>query len=145
MTSMVEISCSIDTTDPSAPLGLEIWLDQQKLLDQPCVSETMCWSGQIPDDDGEHELRWILKNKTSEHTAVDEQGNILRDACVTIRDLKFDGIELGHIFVTQSTYSHDFNGTGQPTQEKFYGTMGCNGTVSLKFTTPMYLWLLENL
>jgi hypothetical protein len=23
--------------------------------------------------------------------------------------------------------------------------MGCNGTVSLKFTAPAYLWLLENM
>jgi hypothetical protein len=23
--------------------------------------------------------------------------------------------------------------------------MGCNGTVSLKFTTPIYMWLLETM
>jgi len=47
--------------------------------------------------------------------------------------------------VKLAQYQHDFNGTGNPTIDKFYGEMGCNGTVSLKFTTPIYLWLLENM
>ena len=42
-------------------------------------------------------------------------------------------------------YRHDYNGTTDPFDDEFYGEMGCNGTVSLKFTTPIYLWLLENL
>jgi hypothetical protein len=42
-------------------------------------------------------------------------------------------------------YEHDYNGTGTLTQEKFYGQMGCNGTVSLAFCTPIYMWLLEHM
>ena len=145
MSSTVEITCNIDITDPAQPLGLEIWLDQQLIFDQPCVSGPMAWRHEISDDDAEHDLRWVLKNKTAEHTQIDLDGNIVGDVCLTVRDLQFDGIELGHIFVTQSTYSHDFNGTAEPTQETFYGNMGCNGIVSLKFTSPIYLWLLENL
>jgi hypothetical protein len=38
-----------------------------------------------------------------------------------------------------------FNGTSEVTEDKFYSELGCNGTVSLKFTTPMYLWLLEHM
>jgi len=49
------------------------------------------------------------------------------------------------MFTELATYTHDFNGTKELTQEKFYGVMGCNGTVSLKFATPIYLWLLENM
>jgi hypothetical protein len=61
-----------------------------------------------------------------------------------ITDLSFDEILLAQIFVDKATYTHNFNGTGEETQEKFYGELGCNGTISLKFTTPIYLWILEN-
>mgnify|MGYP003352455181 CR=1 FL=1 len=42
-------------------------------------------------------------------------------------------------------YRHDYNGTGQPTEDNFFGVLGCNGTVELRFTTPIYLWLLEHM
>ena len=50
-----------------------------------------------------------------------------------------------NMFVEQAVYTHDFNGTSKATENKFYGELGCNGTVSLKFSTPMYLWLLEHM
>ena len=59
--------------------------------------------------------------------------------------LAFDEIELKQIFIDHAVYTHNFNGTQTEIQDKFYGEMGCNGTVSFKFTTPVYLWLLENL
>ena len=95
--------------------------------------------------DGEHTLKLILKNKTAAHTKIDEQGNILSDATLAISNLAFDEIKLGHMVTKLATYDHDFNGTKAPVQDQFYGEMGCNGTVSLGFTTPIYLWLLENM
>ena len=86
-----------------------------------------------------------MKGKTAEHTKLDETGNIAQDANITIKDIAFDEIELKQVFVDHAEYTHDFNGTQTATTEKFYGTMGCNGTVSLKLTTPIYLWLLESM
>jgi hypothetical protein len=86
-----------------------------------------------------------MKNKTIDLTKIDEEGKILKDACLTISDVAFEDIELGHMFTEQTSYTHDFNGTQAEISDKFYGSMGCNGTVSLKFTTPIYLWLLENM
>jgi hypothetical protein len=62
-----------------------------------------------------------------------------------VSNIQFDGIDCQYLTTTLAQYQHDFNGTGNPTIDKFYGEMGCNGTVSLKFTTPIYLWLLENM
>ena len=146
MTSTVSITFNLATTDAMAELGFEAWIDQRKFLDLDHVKETQPVAVELDDqDDAEHELRLVLKNKTTEHTQVDEQGNIITDARLVITDMAFDEIRLGHMFFEQAVYTHDFNGTGKTTEDKFYGEMGCNGTVSLKFATPMYLWLLEHM
>ena len=144
MNNTVKISCTIGTNDSTAELGLEIWLDDQQLFNTNNVTDqTSEW--QIIEDEADHELRFILKNKTTDHTQIDEHGKIIQDAQITIQNLCFDEIALGQVFVDHAEYTHDFNGTKDSVTEKFYGEMGCNGTVSLKFTTPMYIWLLENM
>jgi hypothetical protein len=145
MSDTVTISCSLDTTDPVVKLGFEAWIDNKKFHDTDHVAGRQQIFIEIPDDDAEHELRLIMKNKTTEHTRIDEDGNITADARLTITDMAFDEIQLGYVFTQQSMYEHDFNGTHALAQQKFYGEMGCNGTVSLKFSTPIYLWLLEHM
>ena len=146
MTPTVTITFNLATTDAMAELGFEAWIDQHKFLDVDHVKETQPVTVELDDqDDAEHELRLVLKNKTAEHTQVDEQGNIITDARLLITDVAFDEIRLGHMFFEQAVYTHDFNGTGKAIVDKFYGELGCNGTVSLKFATPMYLWLLEHM
>jgi hypothetical protein len=144
--STTQLSCTISASNPTVALGVEVWLDNQQLYNADHFShETLPLSWDITDSDGEHELRFILKNKTTEHTKIDDAGNIVTDATISIDNLAFDEIELNQIFYNHAVYAHDFNGTGDDTTAKFYGTMGCNGTVSLKFTTPIYLWLLESM
>ena len=143
---MVTITFNLATTDATAELGFEAWIDERKCLDVDHVKEDQKITVELEDQDGaEHELRLVLKNKTSAHTQVDEHGNIVADARLLITDIAFDEIRLGHMFVEQAVYTHDFNGTGKATVDTFYGELGCNGTVSLKFSTPMYLWLLEHM
>jgi hypothetical protein len=144
MSNTVAITCTVDTTDPDTALGFEAWFDDQKFFDIDHVQAQQKIIVEI-DDEGEHELRFVLKNKTSDHTQVDVAGNIVSDARLIIANLAFDEIKLGHIITEQAIYTHDFNGTQTTTQAKFYGEMGCNGTVSLKFTTPIYVWLLEHM
>ena len=141
----ITISCTIDTTNSEARLGFEAWVDNQKFFDTDHVQVQQQIVTEIDDDDAEHELRLVLKNKTTDHTQVDDAGTIVADATLTITDLAFDEINLGQMFVDHATYTHDFNGTQKEIQDTFYGEIGCNGTVSLKFTTPIYLWLLEHM
>ena len=146
MTPKITITFNLATTDACAELGFEAWIDERKFLDVDHVKETQSVTVELDDQDNtEHELRLMLKNKTTAHTQVDEHGNIVSDARLVITDVAFDEIRLGHLFFEQAVYTHDFNGTGKETEEKFYGELGCNGTVSLKFSTPMYLWLLEHM
>ena len=145
MENTATLSCKIGTTDASIPLGLEIWLDDTVIYNNDHVVDSQQLNYEFEDDGNEHELQFVMKNKTIDHTQVDENGNIIKDACLTVQDVAFEGIELGHMFVEQSVYTHDFNGTQDKVDNKFFGSMGCNGTVRLKFTTPIYLWLLENM
>ena len=144
--STYQISCTIGTTDPTAELGLEVWLDDTRLFDtNHVVYESLPLTFGIDEDEAEHELYFVMIGKTAKHTQLDEAGNIIKDASLIIKDIAFDEIELKQVFVDHAVYTHDFNGTRPETKDKFYGEMGCNGTVSLKFTNPIYLWLLENM
>jgi len=141
----IKFDCVVGSTNYSVPLGLEIWLDQHKLFDQDHVDQVCRVEHEISDDDGDHELRFVLKHKQPDHTQVDADGNILSDATITVSDIQFDGIDCQYLTTNLARYQHDFNGTGDLTTESFYGELGCNGTVSLKFSTPIYIWLLENM
>ena len=143
--SIINFGCSIAPTNAVSAIGLEIWIDDQKLFDQAHVQEHHRISTDLSDDDGEHELRFVLKNKLSEHTQVDADNTIVSDARISVSDIEFDGIALNQLVPALAKYQHNFNGTGELIIDKFYGELGCNGTVSLKFTTPIYLWLLENM
>jgi hypothetical protein len=99
----------------------------------------------INDSEGNHCLAIELLNKTTDHTKIDAQGNILKDEIVKCSNFTVDGVNIDHTVYSLATYTHNFNGTGDQIVEKFYGTLGCNGTVRLEFTTPIYVWLLEHI
>lgn len=137
-----KITCRVTATGPGLLLSAKID-DREFWRGDPCGSHDLAID--LSDDDGEHVIVFELSGKTAAHTIIDSAGEIIQDLTVSIVDLAFDGISQGHAASEQMTYEHDFNGTGDRIKEKFYGTMGCNGTVSLQFTTPIYLWLLENM
>jgi hypothetical protein len=146
VSSTVTISFVLNTTDTTVPLGFEAWVNNQKFFDTDHVQSSQPILIEIADDDAEHELRLVMKNKILDHTKVDLAGNIISDARLVITDLAFENIDLGHLFTEHAVYAHDQNAQlPTPVQDKFYSEMGCNGTVSLKFTTPLYLWLLEHI
>jgi hypothetical protein len=139
------IAFDLTSSDYTAALGFEILLDDKVLLSIEHVKEPTPVSVEINDDEAEHEFKFVMKNKTPEHTVIDDDGNIITDAMLSIGNVAFDGIKLGYLLTEHSVYHHSFNGSQDPIKDKFYGNMGCNGHVSLRFTTPMYLWLLENM
>jgi hypothetical protein len=139
------VTFDLTSSDYTAALGFEVLLDDVSLLSIDHVNKPMPVSLEIPDDESEHEFKFVIKHKTPEHTVVDADGNITADAMLSIANIAFDGVDPGYFFIDQSVYHHDFNGSQAPAEHKFYGAMGCNGYVSLGFTTPIYLWLLENI
>ena len=141
----LQLSCNIENTDPLLALGLLIRLNNIIVFDSDHVQETVTFTYDTEDEEGEHVLEFVMKNKTADHTKIDTDGNIVKDARIIISNLEFDAIDLTQVFISHAVYTHDFNGTKNKTQEKFYGEMGCNGIVSFKFNSPVYLWLLEHM
>ena len=143
--STIKFNCVVSSKDFSVPLGIEIWIDEHKFFDQDHIDRSYPVEHEISDDDGDHKLRFVLKNKQSDHTQVDAAGTIITDTTVTVNGIEFDGIDCQYLTTVLAQYQHDFNGTGEPTTQRFYGELGCNGTVSMRFSTPIYIWLLENM
>ena len=141
----VKISFDIETSDAECPLGMEIRLDNTVLMKNHHVQEKIAFEYDINDDDGEHKLQIVLTGKTTDHTRVDADGNIIKDATLTISNIVIDDININQLFLDKCVYTHDFNGTQPEIQYSFHGVVGCNGTISFEFSTPIYLWLLENM
>lgn len=122
-----------------------------------CLDHDVIYSGipsvgtqeiRYPFDDSkesEHVLTFEMSGKLPGHTILDAAGNIIDDAVLTISSIAFDDIALGHMFTEVTKYHHDHNGTTESVTEPFYGVMGCNGRAEMRFRTPIYLWLLENM
>jgi hypothetical protein len=141
----VKIAFDIASTSLVYPFNVEVWIDQSKLLALDNVGDCVHFEHELSDDDGEHELRIVLQGKLPEHTKIDEAGNIVKDATLQISNVVIDDIDVNQLFLEKCVYTHNFNGTQSEIKDTFHGIAGCNGTLSLKFNTPVYLWLLENM
>ena len=140
------IEFDISTTDAAAKLGVQIWVNDFCVYQHKHVTETYHFCHNVNDEEEiTHRLHIVMTGKTSEHTQLDQSGNIVKDAMLGINNITMDENDIDNIFYKIATYQHNLNGTGPECTEKFFGHMGCNGTVAFEFTTPGYQWLLENM
>ena len=141
----IDISFNLSSSDYDCGLGFEVFYNNKQISNvDHCRSNTML-AFTLDAQEGDQELKFIMKNKTMDHTTVDENNKIVNDACLNISNFTIDNAELGHTFLEQCKYHHDFNGTQDPVVDKFYGNMGCNGTLIFSFQSPIYLWLVMNM
>ena len=89
MNNNLIIACSIGTTDKTVPLGIEVWLDNQLIFNMDHVTNVNNCAWEISDTDADHELKFVMKNKSPEHTKINAQGQITQDATLTISNLTF--------------------------------------------------------
>jgi hypothetical protein len=145
MTDKFKISAEILSSDNSVPLGMTISIDGKTVWHSGHITDVATWQHEVDDAPGSHQMTFEMFGKLPDHTDVDEQGNIVRDAMLTVRNIKLDDIDISQIMTDKAKYHHDFNGSQALLEDKFFGDLGCNGQVVLEFTTPLYLWLLENM
>ena len=141
----IKISFDVVNRSQHHNLGIELWIDKQKFFDNSISPGKHHIVHDFQAADGEHVLRAVLKNKTTEHTRVDQSGNIIEDALIHLGNIMLDEIDVTQLVYQLSQYVHDGNGHETIAVHPFYGDMGCNGRVQLSFQSPVYLWLLENM
>jgi len=121
---------------------MAVTLDNKVLLDDEFTeSRDIELELDVPEEKG-YKLGFNLHGKFEEDTVIDEDGNIVKDQLIKISEIRFDDIDFSSMLSLNTDsfyYSHD------GIREPFYDTMGRNGTSIIKFTTPIYVWLLENL
>lgn len=148
MSTPVKLTFDLSASQDNS--GIEIFVQLDQAPPQCIKVGTMAQQVSLVIDDDqetEHELRIVMAGKTAQHTKLDSNGNIIEDVMVFVNSetCMLDDINIATLFWDLSTYHHNHNGTTDYANHKFYGAMGCNGTVTLKFSTPVYLWLLEHL
>ena len=123
---------------------LTIDLDQQVIWTGDPGAQPMEISHDVNDAEGEHVLTITLSGKNEQHTIVDDQGKIIQDLLVSVKEFFLDGIDISQLVWEKAQYFHDFNGSQEEIVDQFFGDMGCNGRIEFRFTSPAYIWLLEN-
>jgi hypothetical protein len=124
--------------DPSGTKLIQI--DEKKLIENLSKELATC---EILLKDGKYnEMQRLLKNEIASRMYDLTQ---MSDKSITIENISFDEIALGQLVTELATYTHNFNGSQDTIEDQFYGSMGCNGIVRIEFTSPVYLWMLENM
>ena len=125
-------------------LHLQVRLDNSVIYDRDVDSFekiNYCFQDEKIDP---HVLEFELTGKLPDHTVIVDN-IIISDRLLDIKNIVFDNVVVDHLVYEQAIYTHDFNGSAEPAEHKFYGQLGCNGNVRFRFTSPTYIWLLENM
>ena len=100
------------------------------------------FTADVPEDT-EHQLIVKLCNKTPQDTIQsDDKTEILKDMLLNINSVEIDGINLDTLIWTASKFVPD---DSQFPEMKNCVNLGWNGTYQFKFTSPFFVWLLENM
>lgn len=150
MSDNLRFICCVDTVIGNAsenPLTVSFLLNECEVVPPtPIASETKIEFDVPDEDDKEWSLKIVIDGKTREHTILDEEFNVISDTMLVFKKFEFDGIDFtSFLYDNPWPYSHNFNGYGEDVVEPFVNTAGCNGVIEFKFTTPLYLWMLENI
>jgi predicted RecA/RadA family phage recombinase len=95
---------------------------------------------------GKHVLAVEMLGKKIEDTKTDNDGNILNDMLLHIKEIEFDEIDLALIPWNFGVFAADTANIYAPREPvEQIVDIGWNGTWRLEFESPIYLWLLENI
>lgn len=95
------------------------------------------------EEDKEHLLEITLENKLLTDTVENaDKTAIVKDMLLNVESIEIDEIDLGTLKWTASEFVAE--NPDKPTLPKCIN-LGWNGSYQLRFTSPFYLWLLENM
>lgn len=92
---------------------------------------------------GAAKLQIRLENKADTDTVQsDDKSTIVKDMLLNIQSIEIDEIDLGPLLWTVSNFIGDDQ--NRPVLQNCVN-LGWNGTWTLPFESPFYIWLLENI
>ena len=101
-----------------------------------------------------YELAIKRSGKTRTQTVINDKGDILKDQLLNIKRIEIDEIDIGALVydgeytpIYPEPWATQQRESGQDLKDSFKNVtkMGFNGTWRFTFTSPFYMWLLENL
>lgn len=94
-------------------------------------------------EDCDHVLEIRLINKTDQDVVeTEDKTAIVKDLLLNIESIEIDDINIGSLKWSLSEFVAD--DPARPTLKNCVN-LGWNGSYKLKFSSPFYLWLLENM
>lgn len=113
-----------------------------------CEKDTVVEIDVEIEDDTENFLTIEYNNKNAKRDVVlGEDGIPVADKRIEINSISFDDIELDFFQLTDpDTFKYEpIDSEGYETTGFDASKLSWNGKTTLRFTTPVYIWLLENL
>jgi hypothetical protein len=108
------------------------------------------------DLEGEQEYSLVINRsgKDKNQTVVNEKGDLIKDQLLHIKSIQIDEIDIGAL-IYEGLYTPEYPepwatqqheaGNQLPKSFKNVTQMGHNGKWKFTFSSPFYMWLLENL
>lgn len=144
LTFKISLTGTYWSKKPNFSIFLNDELIEQKDIENESVHEIVFERGVA--EDQEHELKIRLNNKQDEDTII-ENTQIVKDMILNIDGIEIDDIDIGNLRWTAEyklDQAREYNGK-QTDHIDNCVNLGFNGTYTLKFTSPFYIWLLEKL
>lgn len=144
LTFKISLTGTYWSKKPNFSIFLNDELIEQKDIENQSVHEIVFERGVA--EDQEHELKIRLNNKQDEDTII-ENTQIVKDMILNIDGIEIDDIDIGNLRWTAEyklDQAREYNGK-QTDHIDNCVNLGFNGTYTLKFTSPFYIWLLEKL
>lgn len=137
----VKINLSSEHWDDRYP-GARVYINQE-LTHEGLIAEPteLSWSGEL--EEGEQVIVVEMYDKRDGDTVFDENENIIKDVILNIDNISFGDVDLNELVQMGSMYYPKSKYAPEVLDQCV--NLGWNGRWELKFSSPTYLWLLENL
>lgn len=140
-------ACTLNINVPETPLTFKISLDDKNVYDINTTEASYDIGFAVPDDGKDHSIKFILDGKTDDHTKfVDD--TVVESAQIEIKNITIEDINISDVLYHNTDiikYTHNSNGYSDEITMAFDSIMAFNGVAEFKFTTPIYIWILENM
>ena len=144
----IKVDLSITTHDAvNEHPFVNIGLNGFPKFSEICEQDTLVEINVEIEDDTENFLTIEYNNKDPKNDVTFDNNTIIKDKRVQIKNISFDDIQLDFFELENpDTLTYVPIDPSADTATGFEATkLSWNGRTTLKFTTPIYIWLLENL